>query len=71
MGAGKASRKGGQFLARQHASTPQVAREQLIGYSISIGKSRAGRFLGTLAFPGGGASKPHRSNYILVGPSFQ
>ena len=44
-----------------------IARLSLLCYSISIGKSRVRGFLRTLAFPGGGASKPHRSKYIVVG----
>jgi hypothetical protein len=59
------------FLARQHARTPHVARWQLVGYSVCVGKAEQTDFLKGLLFLGGGASKPHRSKYILVGSSFQ
>jgi hypothetical protein len=33
------SEEEGQFLARQHAGTPHVARWQLVRYSVSVGKA--------------------------------
>jgi hypothetical protein len=54
------------LLARQHASTPQVAREQLVRYSIGVRKAEPVDFLESSLFSGGGASKPHRSKYIVV-----
>jgi hypothetical protein len=51
--------KEGQFLARQHAGTLILHAIHSCGRVYQRGKA------GTV-FSGGGASKPHRSKYILV-----
>jgi hypothetical protein len=60
-----------RLLARQHAGTPQVALLTLLGYSIRVGKAEQIYPSRIRLSSDGGASKPHRSKYILVGPSFQ
>jgi hypothetical protein len=53
------SRIEGQFLARQHAGTPILHAFYACGKVWVRGKAH-------IAFSSGGASKPHRSKYILV-----
>ena len=57
-----------ELLARQHACTPVLARLFILCYSVSMGKAEQVDFLEGSLFSSGGASKPHRSKYILVGP---
>jgi hypothetical protein len=52
------------FLARQHAGTP-------ILHALSRCDSIDLRGKAVTVFLGGGASKPHRLKYILVGDRFQ
>ena len=52
------------LLARQNARTPILHAFSVCDRVYVRGKE-------VVAFLGGGASKPHRSKYILVGTSFQ